>query len=55
MTSRKLTLRREALTELTTGELGSVAGASGLTCDILAITRLCPTYQCTGEYSLDIC
>jgi hypothetical protein len=30
---RKLTLRREVLVELTTGELGSVVGASGLPCD----------------------
>lgn len=49
---RTLSLRREQLTELTTGELESVAGASGLTCDILAVTRLCPTFECTGNYSI---
>lgn len=49
---RTLSLSRERLTELTTGELESVAGASGLTCEILAVTRLCPTFQCTGHYSI---
>jgi hypothetical protein len=30
---RKLTLNREVLVELTTSELGSVVGASGIPCD----------------------
>lgn len=53
MTSRKLTLRRESLTELTHGELGSVAGASGLPCD--TFESLIPTCGCTGNYSLNPC
>jgi hypothetical protein len=53
MTSRKLTLRREALTELTTSELGAVAGASGLPCNTLE--SLLPTCGCTGNYSLNNC
>ena len=50
MTSRKLTLRREHLSELTTSELSSVAAASGLPCDTIAVTQLCPTFGCTGHY-----
>ena len=51
MTTRKLTLRREQLTELTTAEMSSVAGASGLPCDPqIEVTQLCPTFGCTGYY-----
>lgn len=49
MTTRKLTLRREHLAELTTAELGSVNGASGLPCDPLGAT-IVPTCGCTGQY-----
>lgn len=46
---RTLTLRREALLELTTGELTSVHGASGLPCDptrtVPVITSI--NYPCT--------
>ena len=49
MSSRKLSLRRELLTELTVGELASVAGASGLPCDI-EVESLIPTCGCTGYY-----
>ena len=49
MKSRKLNLRAERLTELTTGQLGSVAGgASGLPCQV--VTGICPTFQCTGQW-----
>jgi hypothetical protein len=49
MKSRKLNLRREILTELTTTELGSVVGGavSGILCDP---STLLPTHQCTGYY-----
>ena len=48
MQARKLTLRREHLAELTTGELESVVGASGIVCDL---TDFCiPTQGCTGYY-----
>lgn len=42
---RKLGLRREAITDLTTGELQVVAGASGVTCPA------CPTvhYECPSN------
>ena len=41
--TRKLTLRRESLTELTDTELGSVVGGQ--------VTLICvPTHQCTGYY-----
>jgi hypothetical protein len=41
--TRKLTLRRESLTELTATELGSVVGGQ--------VTLVClPTHQCTGYY-----
>lgn len=46
MKNRMLSLRTERLTELTTGELTSVAGASGTPCYIL--TGICPTWDCTG-------
>lgn len=49
MTSRKLTLRRERLAELSTSELQAVAGASGLPCDI-QLETLIPTCGCTGYY-----
>ena len=40
---RKLTLRRESLTELSDTELGSVVGGQ--------VTLICvPTQQCTGYY-----
>ena len=45
---RTLTLRTEHLGELTTGDLASVAGASGLPCEPL--TAICPTHNCTGYY-----
>jgi hypothetical protein len=32
MRNRKLTLKKDTLAELSTDELGSVAGASGVTC-----------------------
>ncbi|HVF06185.1 MAG TPA: hypothetical protein VNA20_15190 [Frankiaceae bacterium] len=50
MKSRKLTLRAEHLAELTTADLSSVAGASGLPCDTLDVTWICPTYGCTGQW-----
>lgn len=50
MTSRKLTLRREHLAELTTSDLRSVGGASGPPCDTIEVTQLCPTFGCTGHY-----
>lgn len=49
MKTRKLSLRRELLSELTTGELASVAGASGLPCNT-DIETLIPTCGCTGYY-----
>ncbi|MDQ1712990.1 MAG: hypothetical protein QOE45_2440 [Frankiaceae bacterium] len=52
--TRKLTLRAERLTELTTAELGAVAGASGLPCQPTTIivnpSDLIPTNRCTGYY-----
>ena len=50
MKTRKLTLRRELLSELTTGELASVAGASGVPCHIEIRETLIPTCGCTGHY-----
>ena len=54
---RKLSLRQESLADLTTDELGSVAGASGLPCNIVQSVRCQTTYtivltgcQCTGYY-----
>lgn len=52
--TRTLTLRREALTELTPGDLAEVHGASGVTCltpAIRDVTELhsqynCPTFNC---------
>ena len=49
MTSRKLSLRRERLTELVTSELESVNGASGLPCNP-NIESLLPTCGCTGQW-----
>jgi hypothetical protein len=50
MNSRKLTLRRETLAELTTAELGSVvAGAQTYIC-IQDPSTLVPTHDCTGYY-----
>ncbi len=47
MSSRKLSLRHEALADLTSDELHSVAGASGKVCgDTLVPTRC----GCTGYY-----
>ena len=50
--TRKLTLRTEHLAELTTSDLQSVAGASGLPCETseIQVTQLCPTFGCTGYY-----
>ena len=50
MKSRTLSLRRERLSELTLGQLESVAGASGLPCEPITapITDLCPSWECTG-------
>lgn len=58
---RNLVLRREALAELTSGELVGVAGGAqtmqGVTCPLLAcptnlLTRGCYTYNCcTGSAS----
>ena len=54
---RRLTLRKETLVELTTGELSRMAGASdeagcrptaeGLTCLRQTLT-MCPDFYCTG-------
>ena len=59
MSSRKLTLRQETLTGLTTDELGTVAGASGPPCNTVE-TAYCDTMvthsvvlsgcMCTGYY-----
>ena len=46
---RKLSLRHEVLADLTTDDLMSVGGASGLPCDITRYTCL-PTCGCTGYY-----
>lgn len=55
--NRKLTLRQEALADLTTDELGSVAGASGAPCEIGRTVRCQTTHtllisgcMCTGYY-----
>lgn len=45
---RTLSLRTEHLGELTAGELASVAGASGIPCEITG--DLPPTRRCTGYY-----
>lgn len=57
MTVRTLRLRQEHLAELTTDELGAVAGASGAPCEITASLKcetthtLVPTgCMCTGYY-----
>lgn len=55
MKNRSLSIRREQLGELNAGELESVAGASGLLCDLIYIntdlvTGICPTWDCTGCY-----
>lgn len=52
MTSRKLTLRRERLAELSTSELQAVNGASGLPCNTTQTTQtIIPTdCGCTGYY-----
>lgn len=50
MTSRKLSLRRERLAELTTSELRSVAGASGAPCEISVFTNIPTDCNCTGYY-----
>ncbi|HEU0131973.1 MAG TPA: hypothetical protein VFQ85_13365 [Mycobacteriales bacterium] len=49
---RTLTLRTERLAELTAADLGAVAGASGLPCEVqVELTKeLCPSYGCTGYY-----
>ena len=49
---RTLTLRREALVELTVGDLAAVNGASGLPCDPTDPTKTIPVvtsinYPCT--------
>jgi hypothetical protein len=50
MRKRTLSLKREALAELTTDELGSVAGASGLTCAVCLpqsdFAKCLPTDRC---------
>ncbi len=51
MTSRTLTLRREALTELTDGELSVVAAGTNTVDVCVALTKaVCPTFECTGYY-----
>ncbi len=55
MAQRKLTLRKDTLTELTTGDLRLVAGASGDVCYLsdgcVNLTESClPTCGCTGHY-----
>ena len=48
--TRKLTLRRERLAELSPAELQAVAGASGLPCNIEINESIIPTCGCTGYY-----
>lgn len=60
MSQRKLTLRHETLADLTTDELGVVAGASGTPCNVTTTVNSlkCPTTHtvvptgcmCTGYY-----
>lgn len=53
---KRLVLRKETLVELTAGELGRLAGASGLPecrpTTVLTYTQqtltMCPNYYCTG-------
>jgi hypothetical protein len=47
---RALALRHEALADLTTDELGSVAGASGALCDLTDTTCVPSRCGCTGNY-----
>ena len=48
---RKLSLRQETLADLTTDELGSVAAASGLPCQLLTQQTCLPSQcGCTGYY-----
>lgn len=53
---RKLRLRQEALADLTTDELGAVAGASGLPCGtvrcgtVLTYSYLVTGCMCTGAW-----
>ncbi|HEX8003096.1 MAG TPA: hypothetical protein VF519_10425 [Mycobacteriales bacterium] len=50
VSSRTLSLKREALADLSTGELSSVGGAaplpSGITCPLLECTEGLPTWYC---------
>lgn len=57
MTKPTLTLRRDTLGQLTTDELAAVVGAAAVaqddglgTKDCIALTDLCPTWDCTGCY-----
>lgn len=47
---RRLTLKSEQLTELSTDELGSVVGAQALTNNQGICASLMPTQCCTGYY-----
>lgn len=57
MKKHTLSLRRDTLGQLTTDELGAVVGAAAERADdgvgttgCIAITDLCPTWDCTGCY-----
>lgn len=47
---RKLQLRSDALTELDPDELGAVAGASGIPCELTRDTCVPSRCGCTGYY-----
>ena len=51
MAKRTLSIHRERLGELSTGELASVVGGvSGWLCEPITapITGICPSWECTG-------
>jgi hypothetical protein len=50
--NRSLTLRADRLGDLSTEELADVVGAfpARTILDCIAITQLCPTWDCTGCY-----
>lgn len=47
---RRLTLKSEHLAELTTSELGAIAGAQAITTNQGICASLMPTQCCTGYY-----
>lgn len=55
MKSRTLSLRADRLGELTPGELTSVVGGASIVIVCIEITRLCPTWECTGCYPTCTC